>query len=486
MKNMQNSRKNQQIESIRNTVGWIYPDLRWFSEKEALLANNQRNGLLEALSGWVTYSSQGSKLHSGALSPGCLICGSGGWGCNFINGLCTRHCFYCPQDRSIQAECESSTDGIKFKNPTEHISFLKIFRIQGVGFSGGEPTLVLDKLLSHITAIRKEFGNSLYLWMYTNGDRVDRSTLKKLQHAGLDEIRFNLSAREYDLAPVVLSKEYISTVTVEIPAIPEDFDLLKDLLDKMEVAGVNFLNLHQLYVCNYNYKALCQHDYHFLHQANIPVFESELCVLKLLVFAREQGIRLPINYCCAAYKERFQGCGHRIRQSKALLKGFEEITSAGYIRSLRVMDSTDKIESMVRLMEEANCPVGQWQCDERKTEVAIHGDLLPYVDWSSADVTIMYLYPGVGLKKPDDGITEENLASKKSVVYKECGWSKMAIETWRKLYVEKMSAKDAFRFFYQNYPAQGKDDIVRLQKEADELKKLAAWEELESGLPQVY
>lgn len=478
--------KNRRIESVRNAVGWIYPDLPWFSEKDAVLANKQRDELLEALFGWVTGSFRGSKLHSGALSPGCSICGGGGWGCNFMNGLCTRHCFFCPQEFSDVGESDSYTDGMKFRSPAEHVSFLKIFKIRGVGFSGGEPLLALEKLLDHISAIKKEFGNSLYLWMYTNGDRVDRSTLKELKHAGLDEIRFNLSAREYDMAPVALSKGYIPAVTVEIPAIPEDLVLLKDLMVEMEKAGVDFLNLHQLYVCSANYKALRQRNYHFLHQPNIPVFESEICALNLLLSAREQGIRLPINYCCVAYKDRFQGRAHRMRKSRVLLKGFEEVTSAGYIRSFIVMDSKDKIEGMVRRMENAICPVGQWQCDARKTEVAIHSDLLPYVDWSSGDVTIAYLNPGVGMKNPEDGMKEENLESGRSLVYRESGWSKIGIETWRRLHVEKMNPVDAFRFFYRNYPAQGKDAIARLQKEAEELKKLAAWEELESGLPQVY
>ena len=483
---MDKIKRQRQKQSIRDIVGWIYSDLPWFSEEEANVATLQRNELLAALSGWVSYSFQRSKPHSGPLSPGCSICGGGGWGCNYINSLCTRHCFYCPQDRSMKEECESYTDGITFKNPAEHVSFLKIFQIRGVGFSGGEPLLVLDRLLSHINAIRHEFGNSLYLWMYTNGDGVDRSTLKRLQDAGLNEIRFDLSARKYDLTPVVLSKEYIPTVTVEIPAIPEDFDLLKNMVGEMESAGVNFLNLHQLLSTEYNYKALSRRNYHFLHQRTIPVFESEICALKLLVFAREHEVQLPINYCCSAYKDRFQCGGERTRLSRVVLKGFEEITNAGYIRSFLVRDSRDKIESMVRQIEETHGSADRWQCDERKTEITIHGDLLSYVDWSSANVTIMYLQPVVGLKKTDDGIIEGNLVPKNSVVYNECGWSQVGIESWRKLYKEKMNPKDVLKLFLQNYPASGKDTVSKLQKEMGELKNIANWEELESDLPEIF
>ncbi len=386
----------------------------------------------------------------------------------------------------MKEERESITDGITFKNAADHTAFLKIFQIRGVGFSGGEPLLVLDRLSRHITAIRQEFGNALYLWMYTTGDGMDRRALKTLQDAGLDEIRFNLSARKYDLAPVVLSKEYIPTVTVEIPAIPEDFDLLKGMVGEMESAGVNFLNLHQLQASEYNYKALSRRRYHFLHQPTIPVFESELCALKLLAFAREHRVQLPINYCASAYKNRFQGRDQRTRQSRVVLKGCEEITSAGYIRSFRVRDSRDKIETMVRRLEEAHCAAALWQCDERTTEVAIHSDLLPYVDWASADVTLMYLHPGVGLQEPAAGVVEGNLVPRNSVVYNEGGWSRVGIESWRKLYKEGMNSKDVLKFFSHNYPARGKDTVAKLQQEMGALKDIADWEELESDLPEIF
>lgn len=481
------TKKILQIESTRQLIGWIYRDLLWFSEEEARLANQQRNELLEALAGWVTFGCLGTKPHSGPLSPGCLICGTGGWECNFINGLCTRDCFFCPQERGMKTERDSNTlDGIAFKNSSEHIFYIKTFQIRGVGFSGGEPLLALERLLTHIAAIRREFGKSLYLWIYTNGDKLDRTALKKLRDAGLDEIRFNLSARKYDLTPVELAKEYIPTISVEIPAIPEDFDLVKSLFRPMEQVGVDFLNLHQLHASEYNYKALRQRNYHFLHQPHIPVFESELCALKLLLFAHEHQVNLPINYCSTAYKNRFQEWDVRRRQGRVVLKGFEEITAAGYIRSFRVLDAPDKIESMVRRLKEADCPETRWQREERNTEIAIHGELLPYLDWSSADVALLYWEPGIRLKEPEQGLTESNIASKNIKVYQRYNWSQVAIDTWRKIYMEQSNPKEAFRSFYQNYLVGWKNDITKMQTEASELRKLAEWEKLESGLPEIY
>ncbi|MGA8572974.1 MAG: radical SAM protein [Desulfobaccales bacterium] len=478
--------KKAQIEAVRREVGWVYRQLLWLTEEEARRANQERGELLEALSGWVTMDCQGSKPRWGPLSPGCIICGAGDWECNFINTLCTRHCFYCPQDRAQKTECEAATDGLAFKNPGDHLALIKKFQIRGVGFSGGEPLLVLDRLLAHIAAIRREWGDAVYLWLYTNGDRLDRGALEKLRDAGLGEVRFDLSARGYDLTPVRLAREYISTIAVEIPAIPEDLELLKNLLAPMEQAGVDFLNLHQLGATEYNYQAFRRRRYHFLHQPGIPIFESELCALKLLRFAREHRVNLPINYCSQAYKNSYQGRGKRTRLGRAALQGYEELTANGFIRSFQVLDAKDKLASLIRRLEGANCPPDRWQSDVRQTQVAIHSELLAHVDWSSADVALLYWEPGVRLQDREQGLTEANIVPNNIKVYQEHGWSQAAVESWRKLYLEKMNPKEVFRSFYRDYPASSKEDLARLQKEADNLKKLVTWEELASGLPEIY
>lgn len=480
------NKKSIQKNAVRQQVGWIYEDLPWLSKEKALQANQQRDELLKALSGWVRSSFNGSKLHSGDLSPGCSICGQGGWGCNYINKLCNRNCFFCPQDRSVTKDAESQTDGISFKNPSEHVFFLKTFYVKGVAFSGGEPLLVLDRLLAHIDAIRREFGESMYLWAYTNGDMVNRASLSKLQHAGLNELRFDLSARGYDLSPIRLAKEYIPTVTVEIPAIPEDFDRVAGLLFEMETIGVNFLNLHQLWASEYNYKALTQRNYHFLHDTLISVFESEITALKLLVYAREQQIGLPINYCCSLYKHRFQGRGDRTRLSRVIQEGFEELTDAAYIRSLKVLDSTENIEKLESRLKQAAYPDSRWQCNKSKTEIAIHSSLLSFVDWSSATVQINYFDPRTKIKaQGSHQLLDDNLMVTRELMYQK-HWSKSAIDSWQQLYVQKMSQKEVLASFLQNYPRESEDFKDNLQREAIELLEVKELEEVGYGFLELY
>jgi hypothetical protein len=103
-----------------------------------------------------------------------------------------------------------------------------------------------------------------------------------------------------------------------------------------------------------------------------------------------------------------------------------------------------------------------------------------------ADVTLQYSEPGVQLRNRAEGFLEGNLVPANQIVYQQPGWSQAAIECWRKLYVMKMNRMDAFKEFYRTYPGTSKDAIQKAQGEADQLKKLAIWEELETGLPSIY
>lgn len=482
---MNQIQKRQAIQAIQQEVGWLYSDLPWFSEMEAQPANQERKQILNSLSDWVRSSFQGSKLHAGPLSPGCQICGNGAFGCNYITNLCTRSCFYCPQDHSTGRERPPRTDVFTFSSPGDHIHYLRTYQIRGVGFSGGEPLLVLDKVLAHMAAIRQEFGDLVHIWMYTNGDLADSTALESLSKAGLDEIRFDLSARNYDLAPLAVAKRHIPTLTVEIPAIPEHLELLRDLLGAMEAIGVDLLNLHQIEVSRHNYKALRQRKYHFLHQPSMAVFESEICALQLLEFAHRHQVRLPINYCSRSYKIR-ANLLDRMRLTRPVLEGYQEFTAGGYIRTFQVADSTGTIESLLRRFEENRCRPELWCCNEQRTQVILHSDLLSYVDWSSAEVGIRYHLPRVRLGDKAQGPVPGNLLAAHRRVYERSGWSRAAIECWRKLYIEGGDAEELIRSFYRDCPIEGQTTLERVAEEARALLRLFEWESLELGLQKVF
>jgi len=385
--------REQAIELNKKEYGEDYSLLRWVTDEEALKADEERKRILSSLAGSVQLGFHETKLDCRKLSPGCVLCGEGLWSCLFVNSLCNARCFYCPTEQTSRSE--PITNGILFSNPHDYTDYIEKFRIKGASLSGGEPFLTFDRTLLFLRKIKGRYGSEVYLWLYTNGIAASRENLEALNAAGLDEIRFDLSASRYDLRKVSLAAGILHTVTVEIPAIPEDFERLKSLVSELRDLGIRFLNLHQLRCTPHNLRNLARRGYTFLHGAKVTVLESELTALRLLEFATRHSIQLPINYCSFAYKNRFQTMGHRKRFAPFVCKPFEDVTAVGAIRRVSVHSSSEMIGGLVRTFKSRGCPESSWETHDQGRKISFHPHLLPHVDSEKYPLRVSYSVPAL-------------------------------------------------------------------------------------------
>ncbi|MBN2399005.1 MAG: radical SAM protein [Candidatus Aminicenantes bacterium] len=460
---------DQDIENVRKSVGWVYDDLRWVTEKEAATAQRERRELLDFLQDRVNFSFSGTKPHTGSLSRGCRICGEGFWSCMFINQLCSADCFFCPQDRKVTKDDLPCTGhGMVFREMEDYVDFLAYAGYRGVGFSGGEPLLAFDKLLAYIKRIRERHGNDLYLWLYTNGDLVDQEKLITLRDHGLNEIRFNICADNYGLESVKKAVGVIDTVTVEIPAIPEDFETVKKSMALMQELGVSHLNLHQLLVTMYNYRELKARNYTFLHQESISVLESELTALRLMKYAVENNITLPINYCNSFYKSQFQVKGNRERIASPVMEEREELTEAGYIRKLEVQGEGEA-GSMVR------------------------GHELQKFDLGGCHLVVSYYEPSLksALASPETGPGSFTLIQDKIAIGRILSarlelTEAVAINGFYQLFFEKKDETTVRRDLLANCQAKTRDDLRNMMETINRIISLEKYEQTGKGFPDIY
>ncbi len=324
--------KQQLIESNRKEYGHLYDLLTFTTPDQLATASAEREELLLWLDRHACFGYAGTKVDCNGLSPGCRRCGDGDWSCLFVNGRCNGRCFYCPTAQDDDGP--PVTNGMAFANPEEYASYVAALGFGGVSISGGEPLLTPDLTLSYLSAVRKRCGDDVHLWLYTNGTMLTADLCGRLRDAGLDEIRFDLGAVRYNLKKLRLAVGCIKAVTVEIPAVPEDEELLKLKMSEMAEAGVNHLNLHQMRLTPYNFGPLTERGYTFLHGEKVTVLESELCALRLVRFGLEQGIPLPVNYCSFPYKRRFQSAAARRRAALTVCGLGEVVTESGYLRIL--------------------------------------------------------------------------------------------------------------------------------------------------------
>jgi len=291
-----------------------------------------------------------------------------------------------------------------------------------VGISGGEPLLTFDRTFRYISEIKKTFGQNIYLWLYTNGLLADREKMGRLKDVGLDEVRFDLSASGYQLDKVKIAVTTVPVVTVEIPAIPEDEELLKTVIVELQRIGVSHLNLHQLRCTPYNRAHLVKRGYTFLHGPKVTVLESELCALRMIRFVHEHGIGLPINYCAFVYKHRHQGAGLRKRLAPFLQKPYEAITTAGMLRALYVKGPQGELIAAAKRFESGGAPKKHWELSGAQDRLYFHESLWESIDLAATPLYVSYyglqLRPSLSYRNV---FREIRLNPKKSVFIEKSG-----------------------------------------------------------------
>lgn len=377
------------IEQNRQDYGDIYDRLRWPDSTAALRASRERQRLLDDLRNTgVGFGCRDSKIDCRNLSPGCRSCADGTWSCLFINGICRAGCFFCPAPQKDTGQ--PATSGVTFDRAQDYIDYLEAFRFEGVGISGGEPLRTPERTLSFITKIKKRFDDRIHLWLYTNGTLVDKEKLLRLKRAGLDEIRFNIVANGYRLEPAATAVGIIPVVTVEIPAIPEDFELMKRLIPEMKEVGISHLNLHQMRLTPHNHRNLSRRKYTYLHAPQIVVLESELTALRLMKFNEEQHIHLPINYCAYIYKNRYQSRSARRRHGGLIKKSHEALTETGMIRSLAVSGDAANLRKLAGYLQDQNCDPLLWQPSTNGSRIYFHPSLWQFIDFNAFSLVVSY------------------------------------------------------------------------------------------------
>ena len=319
--------------------------VNWLNPYQAETFEDERRALIARAGQALKWDFQGTKPWVNSLSPGCRLCGEGHWSCLFITGLCNARCFYCPA--SQEKDEIPQTQRLLFADPEAYARYINWFAFKGVSFSGGEPLLVYDRTIRSIETIRRLCAKDIYIWMYTNGILGSEEKFRTLGAAGLDELRFDLGATNYQLRVLRGAAACIRNITVEIPAIPEELPRLKELLPRLCDLGVTNLNLHQLRLTAHNAEKLLPRGYTYLHGEAPTVVESELAAFELMAFVVEQNLPLGVNYCNFQFKNRFQKAGFRRKMATRLAETNEEITANGFLR--RIVVGTTSMASTMAL-----------------------------------------------------------------------------------------------------------------------------------------
>lgn len=263
----------------------------------------------------------------GKLPKGCQLCVQGKKLVLFVTGLCPRSCYFCPISDKKYKKDVTYADEWPTKNIKEIITEAKLIGAEGAGFTGGDPLCRLERTITCIKKLKKEFGRKFHIHLYTSFNLINKNNLKQLYKVSLDEIRFHADLDNDKLwHKISLAKEYNWDIGIEIPVIPKKERQLRKLIDYF-ADKIGFLNLNELEIADNKVNTLSELGYKTKNELSYAIKGSEELALKLLEYCK--GKIKNAHYCTAKLKDSVQMANRIKRRAVNIKKPYDTITKDG-------------------------------------------------------------------------------------------------------------------------------------------------------------
>jgi len=271
------------------------------------------------------------------FSKGCQSCQQGKWLCIFLTYLCNANCTFCPSPFKNEDKIVSAFGN----DPKRILEGIEGKPFNAISFSGGDCLLVFDRLMDWLFYFKKNRPD-IYYWAYTSGLSADEDKMVKMARVGLNEIRFNIAAINYNSASI-LEKIAAATgifekVAVEIPSIPTDYLKIVEILPFLDRCNVNYLNLHEyILVPEDPYTQIAVTDTFILNkktELKYDVFSLEN-TKKIKRFCRKNKLKIQVNNCSLQKKEN-QILHRRLAMGRIFKREYEHLTQDGLLETYLV------------------------------------------------------------------------------------------------------------------------------------------------------
>ena len=263
----------------------------------------------------------------GKLPKGCAYCVKGEKLVLFITGLCPNNCFYCPVSEKKCGKDIIYANEWKITSPKDILEEAKLTKAKGAGITGGDPLVKLDRTIKYIKLLKKKFGKSFHIHLYTPLNLVTEKTLNKLHKAGLDEIRFHpMLDKPKEWKRIELANKFKWDVGVEIPVIPGKKTKTIKLIDFIK-DKVDFLNLNELEISDTNVNKLVEKGFKPKNKISYGVKGSEKLAKEILNHLKKS--KLNIHYCTTTTKDKAQLARRIKRRALSIALKTDFITKEG-------------------------------------------------------------------------------------------------------------------------------------------------------------
>lgn len=238
----------------------------------------------------------------------------------FISLKCHRDCFFCfnPNQEHYEYYCAQQRDATtEFEQlPSEQRASLT-----HIALTGGEPLLFKQQSIQFFQKVQ-DLAPHIHTRLYTASDAFSQQTAERLCEAGLQEIRFSIKTDdspeklEKQLQKISIARQYLPTVMVEMPVLPDTLATMKDLLLRLGAIGIDGINLLEFCFPFNNVEIFQQRGYtlkyppyevyyNYWYAGGLAIHGSGLSCLELLLFALDNNLKMGVHYC--SLENKFTG-----------------------------------------------------------------------------------------------------------------------------------------------------------------------------------
>ncbi len=274
--------------------------------------------------------SRGGSPYVGSLSKGCRACIKGAKLVLFITGHCTKGCYYCPISEERYGKDVIYANEVQVEKAEDAISEAKMIDAEGMGLTGGEPLQKLERTCNYIRLFKSKFGSNFHIHLYTALEPLPKYIVEQLLDAGLDELRLHRYTSGEDIVTLRETTHRRAKLGVEVPAIPGQLNQMKQLLQNLDAAGLDFVNINEMEFTPLNANKLRTRGFSLDPNSIAGVKGSEEMAISLLEWAAE-NTSLNIHFCPISLKDGAQLRNRFRRRAKHVAKPFEHINREGLL-----------------------------------------------------------------------------------------------------------------------------------------------------------
>lgn len=315
------------------------------------------------------------------LSPACRMCAKGEKMVVLVTGLCSTKCFYCPLSFQKGGSDRIFADEWKLENERDTEKLIReaeLIDATGAGITGGDPLVVWQRVRTYITLLKKTFGESFHIHLYTSALK-NASHLPDLVAAGLDEIRFHPLPHTWqnmETSPIKKTIQLINDssadVAIEIPVLPKKEKEIVSLISWADHQGLRWVNLNELEFSERNCNDFLSRGYRVKNSISAAVKGSQETAKKIITQVQKQNLTIGVHYCSVSFKDGVQLKNRLIRRAQNIAAPYDVITKEGTLIKGIIYSSDRSLESLLSLLQKNNkIPSHLLRLDYEKERVEI-------------------------------------------------------------------------------------------------------------------